>query len=224
MTVFNPDGTYKENYRKELNRKILHTFHGYVVRDKSKDKFLRHKSYDEFVELDELLKDLKPTKKGIKDMQQRGRPAKKQPNEETTKTMADAKNGVVNKYETITEVFDKIEQEIIVDSVETKVEVTPSKPVRQPRTYTVRDIDALKGLPELTVVTSLLAKQLYANGIINLNPEEILRLDADVTNPNAAFILVMKILFNRFTEKGVFDFTDEEYSKLLSKYRAFLSL
>jgi len=223
MSVFNPNGSYKETYRKELNRKIKHNFHGYVARDKSKEKYLIHKSYDEFVDFDEEFKDLKTINN--KDNAMRGRPkTNKQPNQETVQAMKEAVTGETNKYETVDDIFDEAKKEIIVDNIQSEVEVSNKPIIKNTKHYKFKDLESLKNMSELVVVLSFFVKQLASKGFINLNSEEIRLLERDITNPTQAYILTLKMLLNRFTEKGILEFTDEEYSNILNKYKEFLIL
>lgn len=223
-SVFNPDGSYKEGYRKELNRKILHTFHGYVCRDKKKEKFLKYKSYDEFIDFDDVLKNLKPIKKEGNNSMSRGRPPKqKQPNQETEKTMNEALQGNVNKNDSVEQIFEAVRdgQEILVDSIQSEVKI--SKPViKNTKSYRFKDLESLRGLNELVVILSFFTKRLYENDIINLNTEELKVLDKDNINPSQTYLLILKIIINRFLEKGLLDFTDEEFYNIPNKYKEFL--
>lgn len=220
-SVFNPDGSYKETYRKELNKKILHNFYGYE-KNKTKEKYLQHKSYDEFVDFDEEFKDLKTTNK---DNTMRGRPKTiKQPNKETVEAMKEAVSGETNKHETVDEIFNNNEQEIIVDNIQSEVQVTSKPVIRNTKQYKFKDLESLKSMSELVIVLSFFTKQLADKGFINLNTEEIRLLERDATNVQQAYILTLKMLLNRFTEKGILEFTDEEYANILNKYKEFLIL
>jgi hypothetical protein len=220
-SVFNPDGSYKENYRKEYIKKLKHTFHGYVCRDKSKENFLKHKSYDEFVDFDEVFKDLKPINKQGNNMA-KGRPPKttKQPNQETVEAMNEAVTGNVNQHDSVEEIFAP-QQEIIVDTIQSEVKM--SKPtIKNTISYKFKDLESLRGLNELVVILSFFTKRLHETNIITLNNEELKILDRDNINPNQTYLLILKIIISRFLEKGILDFTPEEYDNILNKHKEFL--
>ena len=81
---------------------------------KLKEKYLIHKSYDEFVDFDEEFKDLKTINN--KDNAMRGRPkTNKQPNQETVQAMKEAVMGETNKYETVDDIFDEDQQDELYD-------------------------------------------------------------------------------------------------------------
>jgi rubrerythrin len=223
-SVFNPDGTYKETYRKELNKFQKYNFHGYVCRDKSKEKYLIHKSYDEFVDFEEEFKNLKTINKQGNNNMAKGRPPKttNQPNKETLEAMKEAVNGETNKYETINDIFDEAKKEIIVDNIQSEVKFTSKPTVKNTISYKFKDLESLKGLNELVVLLSFFTKRLHDNNIININSEELKILERDTTNPNQTYLLILKIIINRFLEKGILDFTNEEYTNIPNKYKEFL--
>jgi hypothetical protein len=195
MAVFDENGEYTPHYLKEYRKYLKYTFLGY---DNSPDKneYFKHKEYKEFVDLDKLFKNIKKVER--KDMIQKGRPKK------------------VNVKEEVQEIREVVQETpTIIDTQETVV----VQPTVQRTKYSIRPIQYFTKFEDLNRAFHLILHTLNEIGFIKINAEEFKKLSENPTNAQKTNLLCYSILFDKLSQNGLFQYTDEEYSKLPDMFK-----
>lgn len=194
MAIFDENGEYTAHYKKEYYKYLEYNFSGYE-KPPDKNKYFKHKEYKEFVDLDKLFKNIKKVER--KDMI-KGRPKK------------------VNTKEEVQEIREVVQELPTIIDVQETVVVQPTLPRAK---YSIRPIQYFTKFEDLNRAFHLILHTLNETGFIKINAEEFKKLSENPTNAQKTNLLCYSILFDKLSQKGLFQYTDEEFSKLPEMFK-----
>lgn len=203
MSVFNPDGSYKETYRKSWGKFLKTVMGHYNTPEKKKQKEHKHfrkSNYKDEVDLDEMFKGipkLKESDKMTNIKKQQPKPVKE--------------NKIIKETTTPTE-----DKEIIVDTIETVIEE-----FKKPRTKRfnfkpsrINDIESIINRVLFTIY------QMNKKGLIGTPNSEKTKLFLSSNNTTEEkLVLCLEILFDSWKQEGLYDLSEDDYKKLQQMYK-----